>query len=93
MDGGADTDENLVTLCQSCHREWELVEMHMKLDFWKQWLPLPPCELLIAAFITGHAWTEQTSGKAIYDGVMQTHRLLKELHASELTDAPDEGEE
>lgn len=46
QDGGKDDDDNLITLCFPCHREWGLAEMVLDVPF-DAWLPLPPYDVLL----------------------------------------------
>lgn len=41
MDGGECTPDNLVTLCESCHKEWHFAEKVTTIPF-STWLQAPP---------------------------------------------------
>ena len=45
--GGPDTAENLVTLCEFCHREWEAVASDLADLTFDEWRRLPPARWLL----------------------------------------------
>jgi len=47
IDGGSDEQENLITLCVACHKEWEAVEYTSNIEFW-DWLKYPCIGRLLA---------------------------------------------
>lgn len=49
VDGGADTPDNLITLCATCHAEWHMAESAYHLAF-DAWLQLPTYDLLVAVY-------------------------------------------
>ncbi len=50
QDEGKDDDDNLITLCFSCHREWGLAEMIMEISF-DCWISIPPYSTMIMSFL------------------------------------------
>lgn len=72
QDDGKDEDNNLITLCVPCHREWELIEMITTIPF-DVWLPLPTYSVLLVAFLQ-----QRKEGTVMYvndwnDMIMESH--------------------
>jgi len=83
MDGGSNEPENLITLCNVCHREWELAEMTLEVPF-ATWLPLPPYHVLFTSFLTKDAWSAPLSASDMHTNIMKFHETLREVRQSEL---------
>ena len=49
MDGGECTPDNLITLCEHCHKEWHFAETVTKIPF-ATWLQAPPYLALFAGW-------------------------------------------
>lgn len=72
QDGGKDEDNNLITLCVPCHREWELIEMVTSIPF-DMWLPMPTYSVLLTTFLL-----QRKEGTIMY--VNDWNELIMESH-------------
>src|SRR5574337_75133 len=59
---GTNEDDNLITLCYVCHREWEVFEEGLTTPF-TEWLALPPLALLLAMYRVASVKRRRTVGK------------------------------
>lgn len=80
--GGSDELENLITLCASCHLEWESIMLATHLDF-EKWLPLPPAYRLLPVLLEEQAWREDMSAKTMRVALMWGNTVLTELREQE----------
>lgn len=66
-DGGSDRMENLITLCATCHAEWEGLEQTLILTF-DRWMELPPSYAILGLLLNESAWhTSQLSNLSAYE--------------------------
>lgn len=75
--GGTDDLENLVTLCATCHLEWEGLHLAYSIPF-EKWLTIPPAGWLISWVINEDIWTEDKTAKEMRDTFLWVHRSLFE---------------
>lgn len=81
MDGGSDEDDNLITLCVPCHREWELAEMCMEISF-DVWLSQPPYSALLSVFLCEDRWKTDMPASDVREAILQAHKLTCTLRSS-----------
>lgn len=75
-----DTEENLITLCNHCHDEWEhiIYAQTTKLDFY-QWLEIPPAAELVVAFTNGNQWTDDITAKDARNSILKAYSFIRDL--------------
>ncbi len=91
MDGGTDHDDNLITVCKACHREWELAEMVMDISF-EKWLPQPPYCVLFLSFGLQDILRDRVSAKEYQRIILSAHTLAHTLRSSPLWDPEQQNE-
>lgn len=55
-DGGPDTGDNLIWLCEEDHDEWHDLEGIPYLDM-QAWLSVPPARVLVASYWLSYSWS------------------------------------
>lgn len=79
-EGGADTVENCLLLCRSCHLEWESVYKAIPFD---KWMTLPPAALLLAAFLNDAAWLPGMTAQEWREGMVHTASVMRQIRQAE----------
>ena len=79
---GTNTDDNLITLCVYCHREWETFTIKLVIPF-EQWLQLPPYSVLVRAFAHEELWSDTITAKDARNGILQAYQLKRQFQKEE----------
>lgn len=82
---GDDVPDNLITLCLSCHAEWEMLDQIVHITF-DEWLPLPTCRMLLGVFVHKELWTDKRSAKDTWEAIMTNHEMRKSMVYDDLSE-------
>ena len=79
-----DTEENLVTLCEWCHKEWEYtiyLRSGEAIRFW-DWLAIPRVLTLISLFSCEKIWTEDVSARELRELLVRWQAAIIDCHVT-----------
>jgi hypothetical protein len=74
-----DTLENLITLCNRCHDEWDMIFTRTKGVDFHAWLKIPPAIHIIAAFAREEWWKDEFTAKQTRDGIIHAYAIAREM--------------
>lgn len=80
-EGGADTLDNVIMLCQPCHGEWE--SMYKAFTF-NEWMALPPAVVVLKMLTMADKWPENVSAAEFRRLLLGSSEMLRAVRSVEL---------